>query len=397
VSLPAHRLQGNPLPTVAELRRRTGSKWTLYPPDVLPAWIADMDFPAAPAVRRAVLAALDRGDLGYPDFESWGGLPQAFATRMESRYGWRPDPARVVLVGDVVQSIYLALQTCTDPGDGVLVQTPVYPPFLQAVAETGRLLLDNPLRPGPDRYEMDPGGWRDLSRARLLLLCNPHNPTGRVLERAELETLAELVLAQNLIVVSDEIHAEITWAGHTHVPFATMGDEVGARTITLTSATKAFNIAGLRCSVAHFGSDELLGRFRAIPYHQRGWVGSLGVAATMAAWQEGEEWQRLVMGQLEENRRLLGSLLEDCLPGAPYLPPEATYLAWLDCRQLGVGPDPWRHFLDRGKVALSNGADFGSPGRGHVRLNFATSPAILTEVVERMGRSLGERKARGQG
>ncbi len=387
--MPALRLPADLLPSVAELRRRSGFKWSHYPPDVLPAWIADMDFPPAPAVRRAVLAALDRGDLVYPNFETWGGLPQAFAARMESLYGWRPDPARTVVVGDVVQSIYLTLQTCTAPGDGVLVQTPVYPPFLQAVAETGRRLLDNPLRQGPSRYEVDPGGWADLEGARLLLLCNPHNPTGRVLERAELEALAEVVLARDLIVVSDEIHAELTWAGHTHTPFAMLGEKVAARTITLTSATKAFNIAGLRCSVAHFGSAELLARFQSVPEHQRGGVGSLAIAATLAAWQEGGEWQELVRAQLEENRRLLGSLLEAHLPGVRYLPPEATYLAWLDCRQLGIGADPWRHFLDRARVALSDGADFGPPGRGHVRLNFATSPAILTEIVERMGRSVG--------
>lgn len=383
--------QPSPVPALADLRRRTGTKWSRYGPEVLPAWIADMDFPPAPAIRRGLLAAMDRGDLGYPDFDGWGGVPELFTERMAGRYGWSVDPGRVLVVGDVVQSIYLAIATCSEPGDGVVVHTPVYPPFLQAVAESGRRLVEAPLARGPLRYQLDPGapGGDALEGSRLLLLCNPHNPTGRVLERGELEQVAALAVDHDLVVVSDEIHADLTWEGHTHIPFATLGPEVAERTITLYSATKAFNIAGLRCSVAHLGSQALLERFSSVPHHMRGGVGSLALAATAAAWRDGEEWLEATRARLESNRRMLGELLAELLPAAGYIPPEATYLAWLDCRGLGLGDDPWRHFMEKAGVALSDGSAFGEPGRGHVRLNFATTPELLTQVVERLAASVG--------
>jgi len=382
---------------VARLRRRRGEKWQLYPPDVLPAWVAEMDFPLAAPIRRVVEEALAAEDLGYPINPRPQDLPTVFAARMEERFGWRVDPQQVEVLTDVVQGIYVVLDRFAAPGEGVVVQTPVYPPFLHAVRETGRRLVENPLVDGPARYEIDLDGLRAAidPATRVLLLCNPQNPTGRVFARRELEALAELALRHGWVVVSDEIHADLVYAaaGVQHLPFATLAPEVEARTITLTSATKAFNIAGLRCAIAHFGSAELRQRFNSLPRHVRGGVGSLGLAATAAAWRESQPWLDAVLSHLEGNRAFVAEFVQRALPDVGHHPPEAGYLAWLDCRRLGLGPSPQRFFLERAKVALSAGEAFGRPGEGFARLNFATSRALLGEILERMAKALRERSA----
>jgi cystathionine beta-lyase len=280
----------------------------------------------------------------------------------------------------------------TEPGDGVLVQTPVYPPFLGSVREMGRRLVTCDLAQSGAGYAID---FDLLRRAadpgvRVLLLCHPHNPTGRVFSRAELEGIAALALERNLIVVSDEIHADLVYPGRAHVPFATLGAEVERRTVTLTSATKAFNIAGLRCAVAVYGSEELKRRFRTVPRHLRGGVNTLGLAATEAAWRHADPWLADVLGYLDANRRRVAQVVRERLSGVGHAMPEATYLAWLDCRALELAPDPQRFFLERAGVALSYGAPFGDAGKGFVRLNFATSRAILDEILERMAKALAE-------
>jgi cystathionine beta-lyase len=374
---------------VGRLRRRRGEKWALYGPDVLPAWVAEMDFPLAEPVRRAVEQALSLDDLGYPLHPRPSELPALFAERMQARFGWRPDPHRVEVIADVVQGIYVALTQFAAPGEGVVVQTPIYPPFLEAVAETGRRLVENPLvRAG--RYEID---FEQLRSAldpgtRILLLCNPHNPSGRVFERRELEALAEVALAQRLVVVADEIHADLVHGPHRHIPFASLGAEVEARTVTLTSATKAFNIPGLRCAVAHFGSAELNRRFLGVPRAARGGLGALGQAATLAAWREGEPWLERVLAYLAGNRDLVARFVAERLPGIVHVAPEASYLAWLDCRALQLEPTPQRFFLAHARVALSPGESFGRPGAGFARLNFGTSRAILDEILERLAGAL---------
>lgn len=380
---------------LARLRRRRGEKWQLHPPDVLPAWVAEMDFPLAAPIRQVLAEALENDDLGYPINPRPQDLPTAFAERMAARFGWRVDPHRVEVLTDVVQGIYVALDRFASPGEGVVVQTPVYPPFLHAVRETGRRLVENPLVEGATRWELDLDGLASAidPATRVLLLCHPQNPTGRVFERRELEALAELALRHRLVVISDEIHADLVYAGKRHLPFAALGPEIEARTVTLTSATKAFNIPGLRCAVAHFGSAELRQRFLALPRHVRGGVGSLGLAATAAAWRESQPWLDAVLRRLEANRGIVADLVRSELPGVGHRPPEASYLAWLDCRSLDLGPSPQRFFLERARVALSPGEAFGRPGEGFVRLNFATSPALLGEILERMAKALRERPA----
>ena len=377
---------------LGRLRRRRGEKWALYGPDVLPAWVAEMDFPLAEPVRRAVEQALEVDDLGYPLHPRPDELPALFAERMQTRFGWRPDPGRVEVIADVVQGIFVALTQLSAPGEGVIVQTPIYPPFLEAVAETGRRLVENPLVcAGPQaRFELDLESLRSRIDAstRILLLCNPHNPTGRVLERRELETLAELALARDLVVVADEIHADLVFPPHRHIPFASLSREVEARTITLTSATKAFNIPGLRCALAHFGSGALRRRFLALPRALRGGLGALGQVATLAAWREGQPWLDAVLAYLAGNRDLVARFAAERLPGVGHVAPEASFLAWLDCRPLRLEPTPQRFFLAHAKVALSAGENFGRPGEGFARLNFATSRAILGEILERLAKAL---------
>ena len=385
---------------LARLRRRRGEKWRLYPPDVLPAWVAEMDFPLAAPIRRVLEEALAADDLGYPVNPRPQDLPTVFAARMAERFGWRVDPQRVEVLTDVVQGLYVALDRFAAPGEGVVVQTPVYPPFLHAVRDTGRRLVENPLVEGPARFAIDLDGLRAAidPATRVLLLCNPQNPTGRVFERGELEALAELALRHELVVVADEIHADLVYAEGTaarrrHVPFATLAPEVEARTITLTSATKAFNIPGLRCAVAHFGSAELRRRFVSLPRHVRGGLGALGLAATAAAWGESQPWLDAVLRTLAGNRAFVAEFVGASLPGVVHHPPEASYLAWLDCRPLALGPSPQRFFLERAKVALSPGEAFGRPGQGFVRLNFGTSRALLGEILERMAKALRDRSA----
>src|SRR5262245_32566302 len=350
-----------------------------------------MDFPVAQPLQDYFAELRANTDFGYPINPTPDGLPGAFARRVQERFGWSIDPRRIEVLTDVVQGLYIALWNLTEPGDGAVVQTPVYPPFLEAVAECRRVQVTNELVRGAGRYEIDLDALRAAAgpRTRMLLLCHPQNPTGRAFERAELERLAELALERDWLVVSDEIHADLVYPPAVHVPFAALGPEIARRTITLASATKAFNIAGLRCAVAHFGSEELQRRFNALPRHVRGGVESLGQEATQIAWTSCQPWLDAVLRYLQGNRDQVARFVRERLPGVHFFPPEATYLAWLDCRELGLPGDPQRFFLEKGRVALSRGPNFGQGGRGFVRLNFATSRAILTQVLERMAAALG--------
>lgn len=378
---------------LATLRERRGEKWRLFGPDVLPAWVAEMDFPLAEPVRAVVEEALAHDDLGYP-LERPDALQQAFAERMETRFGWRIDPRRVEALSEVVQGLYVAIDRLSERGEGVVVQTPVYPPFLRAVRDLERRLVENPLRPGRERWELDLDGLRAASDARLLMLCNPQNPTGRVLSRAELESIAEIAAARDWIVLSDEIHADLVYSGGAHVPFASLAPEVEARTVTFSSASKAFNIPGLRCAVAHFGSDVLERRFLSMPRPLRGGIGSLGQAATLAAWREGDAWLAEVLAYLDGNRRLVARFAAERWPAVRTWLPESTFLAWLDFRALGLPVAPQRFFLEQARVALSDGAAFGDPGRGHARLNFGTARPLLEQILERLDAALRDRGPR---
>ncbi|MFM7536089.1 MAG: MalY/PatB family protein [Acidimicrobiales bacterium] len=369
------------------LRRRRGTKWARYGPEVLPAWVADMDFPLAEPIRRTILDALAHDDLGYPLAGAAGRLASAYAA-------WRPDavvePAWAHLLPDVIKGLEAVIEVCTAPGDAVVVQTPVYPPFLKTVANLGRRVVENRLT-ADRRVDLD-----DLARVcaaerpPLLLLCHPHNPCGRAFDDDELRGIARVCAEHDVFVASDEIHADLVFAPHHHRPFSALGPDAAARTITLTSSSKAFNIAGLRCAFALAGSEVLHQRLAERGRRSHDTAGSLGIDATIAAWSpEGRAWLDTCMAVLDHNRHLLASLLDGS--GIGYSLPEATYLAWLDCRSLGLDDDPAAWFLDHARVALSIGPDFGPPGVGHTRLNLATSPTILTLVVDRMRQALDRR------
>ncbi|MFN2377259.1 MAG: MalY/PatB family protein [Candidatus Binatia bacterium] len=374
------------------LRRRRGAKWANVPADVIPAWVADMDFPVAEPIAR-VLAEMVRGcDLGYPSGPRADGLATIFARRMQERFGWSVDPARVEVITDVVQGLHLAVSVFSEPGDAVVTPLPIYPPFLEAVRANNRVPVWKHFVSTSEGFRIDFDRLRaELPAAtRMLLVCNPHNPTGRVLSAQELRALADLALERDLIVVSDEIHADLVYDGRRHLALATLGPEIAARTITLTSATKAFNIAGLRCSIAVFGTAELHRRFRAVHAHARGGIGILGMAASAAAWSEGQPWQDEVVRYLEGNRDLVAEHVRGW-KGVVHAAPEATYLAWLDFRALGPDPSPQAFFLEHARVALSEGLDFGESGRGFARLNFATSRPIVREILARMDEAMPRR------
>jgi cystathionine beta-lyase len=369
------------------LRGRRSEKWRAYPPDVLPAWVAEMDFALAEPVKRALHAAVARDDCGYahPD-----GLPEAFAAYAQQRFGWPVDPGMVRLAPDVMRGAAEVLRVATAPGDGVVINPPVYPPFFATIAEIGRRVVEVPLaRTG--------GGWvLDLAAleaafaagATAYLLCNPHNPTGRALGRAELEAIAELAARHRVLVVADEIHAPLTLPGAVHTPWVALGGPAAEHGVTVTSASKAWNIAGLKCAVVVAGSRRARELLARLPPDLHDRAGILGVLASIAAFREGGPWLDGLLAHLDRNRRLLTELLAAELPAVGYVAPEAGYLAWLDCAGLGLGDDPAARFLERGRVALSHGPDFGAPGAGFARLNMGTSRALLAEAVRRVSHAV---------
>jgi len=377
--------------TEAALRARLGAKWTKYGADVLPAWVADMDFTLPEAVRRAVAWSAEHSALGYDRPEDQTDLFRAASQWIARRHGWEPDPASFAVLADLVQGMLVAIHGFSDPGDGVIVQGPIYPPFLTGIEVLGRRVVDNRLIDASGAGAIDLDGLRRLAadpRTKLMLLCNPHNPSGRVLRRDELEGIAAIAEACDLTVVSDEVWMDVVYPGHRHIPFATLGTQVAARTITLTSATKSFNLGGVRCAVAIFGSPSLRARFDALPARFRGGPNVLGIRATVAAWREGGVWFDAVMRQLDANRQTLAAFVRDRLPRVRYRTPEGTYLAWLDFEALGLDRTAAAYLLEHARVALNDGADFGRAGHC-ARLNFATTPAILSEICERIARAVG--------
>ncbi|MDQ2707616.1 MAG: aminotransferase class I/II-fold pyridoxal phosphate-dependent enzyme [Actinomycetota bacterium] len=367
------------------LRDGPGAKWGRVASDVLPAWVADMDFPSPEPVRRALHSLVETANLGYPDWPTGTPLREAFTDRMRSRYDWPADPGQVREVDDVVGAAQLALRLGTAGGDAIAVHMPCYPPFHRSITRFDRTLLPIPM--------IDTGaGWTfdgprldgQLAGARALLLVNPHNPTGRVFTRDELSVLAEAAHRHDLLVISDEIHADLAYPPHRHTPFASINAAAAARTVTLTSATKAFGLAGVRCAVAHIGPRRLLEAWDDQPPNLHGVANVFGVAATMAAWRNADGWLAELVAHLDGQRRLIADTIAGRLPAARYHPPEAGYLAWIDFRGLDLGPDPAAMLLERGRVQLSSGPDFGDGGDGFARLNFGTSTGLLRELLDRL-------------
>jgi cysteine-S-conjugate beta-lyase len=374
--------------TVEALRSRRSEKWRAFPPDVLPAWVAEMDFPLAEPIAAVLHEMVSRGDTGYANPLT---LPEAYAEFASARFGMRSDPTRTVLLPDVVQGIAVGLELFAEPGGGVVVNTPAYPPFFSMIGWTGRRMVEAPLaRDGrTGRYELDLDALERAFRggARTYLLCNPHNPTGRVFSRHELEAAAQLADHHGVMVLADEVHGPVVYPPARHVPFASLDSPAARRSMTFVSASKAWNLAGLKCALGVVSSAETWETVQAAPREIAFGASILGVAANEAAFREGLPWLENTLAYLDGNRDLLDELLRTHLPEVRWAPPEGTYLAWLDCTALGPGPDPAVPFLERGRVAVVPGPTFGGggpTGDGFVRLNFATPRPILTEAVRRM-------------
>ncbi len=372
--------------TLDELRQRTSVKWRVYPDDVLPLFVAEMDTPLAPAVARALTEAVDRGDTGYATGEPYVRALRGFA---RDRWGWSFDAGQAVIVPDVMLGIVEMLRLVTGPGDPVVVNPPVYPPFYDFIRAADRRVVEAPL--GAD-LRLDLGALENAFRrargtggAAAYLLCSPHNPTGTVHTLEELTAVAALARQYGVRVVADEIHAPLVYDGHSHTPFLTVPGAEDA--ISVLSASKAWNLAGLKAAVAVAGPDAVAD-LRRMPEVATHGASHLGEIAHVAALMDGRAWLDALLADLDANRRLLADLLAEHLPGVRYRMPEGTYLAWLDCRDLGLGDDPAAAFLERGRVALNSGPTFGTDGAGFARLNLATGPEILTEAVHRMARAL---------
>jgi len=370
------------------LRRRQSEKWRAHPPDVLPAFVAEMDYDLAEPVLAALRAAIDLSDCGYA---MPTGLGETFARFAEARHGWTVDPGRVHLVPDVMAGVDVILRLATEPGDGVVINTPVYPPFFEHLTGAHRRVVEVPLIRVDGRWELDFAGLETAfaAGARGYLLCNPHNPTGRVFSAADLGRIASLAEQYGVFVLSDEIHASLTLPGARHTPFVSLGGAAAEQGVTLASASKAFNIAGLKGAVAVAGSASGQRLLTRLPSSCQFGAGLFGVLGSLAAWSAGDEWLDALVAQLDHARTEFGRLLRQRLPEAGYVPPEASFLAWVDCARLGLGPEPAEVFLDRGRVAVGRGLNFGPPGDGFVRVTIGTSSALLADIVDRMAAAVG--------
>ncbi|MGW6059284.1 MalY/PatB family protein [Streptomyces sp. NPDC055189] len=380
----------NPLSRLSleQLRRRTSMKWRTYPQDVLPLWVAEMDVPLARPVAEAITEAVALGDTGYPAGTAYA---EALAEFAHKRWGWDGLAVeRTAIVPDVMLGIVEMLKLLSVPGDPVIVNCPVYPPFYQFAGNLDRPVVEAPL--GPDMridftvleevFARAAGG----ARRPVYLLCSPHNPTGTVHTTAELTRVAHLARTHGVRVVADEIHAPIVATGTSFVPFLSVpGAENG---LSLMSASKAWNLAGLKAALAVAG-PEAADDLARIPEEVSHGPSHLGIIAHTAALRDGGEWLDALLCGLDDNRRLLSALLSEHLPAVGYTPARGTFLAWLDCRELGLGDDPAEAFLQRGRVALSSGRPFGTGAEGFVRLNLAASPDVLTQAVRRMASAVG--------
>ncbi|MGD9942803.1 MAG: MalY/PatB family protein [Burkholderiaceae bacterium] len=382
--------------SIEQLQRRRSAKWRDFGPDVLPAWIAEMDFTAAEPVQRALQELVDRQDYGYPRRDGArpdAYLARAFAERMGTAFDWDVDAQHVVPMADLSQAKAACLTAFSRSGEGVVTQTPCYPPFRDVVRDLARRFIANPLRDGDARYELDLDALAAIGNdARMLLLCNPHNPTGRAFTTDELQALGALAVRHDWIVVSDEVHADLMYAERPHRPLASLSAEIAARTVTITSAAKSFNIPGLRCCVAHFGSKDLMERFvRAVPRRLLGQPSIAGIDATVAAWRDGQPWLDQVRAQLAGGRRWLMQAVAS-EPGLRMHEPEATYFGWIDFGKRLPPGSAAAHLLREARVAFSPGEDFAADCAGFVRFNFATSVAVREQIWARVAAALNEQE-----
>jgi cysteine-S-conjugate beta-lyase len=368
------------------LRSAGSLKWTRYG-DAIGAFVAEMDFGTAPAVTAALHRAVDEARFGYLPTAAARAMAQACAGWQARRYGWAVDEARVFPLPDVLAGLQVAIEHFAPAGSPVVLPTPAYMPFLRLPGLLHREVVEVPLVPGDDgrpTYDLDALDRAFAAGGRLLVHVNPHNPTGRVFTAAEQLALAEVVERHGVRVFSDEIHAPLVHPGAEHRPYASLSPVTAGHTVTATSASKAWNLPGLKAAQLLLSNEADVARWAPVAEHVAHQAGYLGVLANTVAYTEGEGWLAGVLGYLDGNRRLLGELLAGHLPEIRYTPPQGTYLAWLDCRALPVEGSPGEFFLRRAGVALVDGPECGRAGAGHARLNLATPRPVLRTIVERM-------------
>ncbi len=371
-------------------RRNSDSvKWGFYGDDVLPLWVADMDFTSPPEVMQALHERVSHGVFGYAADSQI--LIELVVERMQRLYGWKIDREDVLLLPGVISGFNLVCQAVTQPGESLLIQPPIYPPFFE-VAKNARVkeIQCGLVQQKDGAYGVDFTAFENAIQpdTRCFLFCNPHNPVGKVYTRGELFRFAEICLAQQVIICSDEIHSDLVFAGHKHIPIASLDKEIGQQTVTLIAPSKTFNIAGLDCSILICENRDLMKKIKEAKRGIMGGVNVLGVTAAVAAYRHGQPWLDAVLKTLEDNRNFLCGYIRENLPGIMVYPPQATYLAWLDCRQAGLPGDPYEFFLKDAKVALNCGRIFGKAGEGFARLNFGCDRSVLQEALERMNQSM---------
>ena len=365
------------------------TKWHVYGPDVLPLWTADMDFRVPEPVIAAMRARVDHGVFGYC-FEP-PELREVIVERLERLYQWRVAPEAIVFETGVLAGFQHVCRIAAGAADGIVVQPPVYPPIFGAPRHNGSIHQEAPLVMRPDgRWEIDVDAFESAitGQTRVFILCNPHNPVGRVFRRDELERLAAICLRRNVLVCSDEIHCDLVFPGHRHIPIASLDAEVAQHSVTLMAPSKTFNIPGLRCSFAIVPDAALRRQLAGDESGQFSEVNNMGLAATLAAYRDGQEWLDQVMAYLLANRDFVAEFVRQEMPGVGMVSPEATYLAWMDFRQSGIPGSPQQFYLERARVALHDGAWFGTRGDGFVRLNFGCTRATLAAALSRMSAAL---------
>jgi cystathionine beta-lyase len=371
------------------LRRRSSEKWAKYPADVLPMFVAEMDYPLAPAIRDALREAIDIGDTGYVNPQDIRAA-SAFAEFALDSWGWKPSVSRMALTTDVSVVIVESLRRLISAGDGVVITPPVYPPFFEMVPEAGGSVVEVPLCDDGTDFALDLDGIDTALRAGAsgVLLCNPHNPVGLVHSREQLVELSTIVARHGGFVLSDEIHAPLTHSGGTFTPYLTVSEQARHHGIAAESASKAFNLAGLKAALFVAESDRMTALIASMPEEVTFRCGLFGQIATRAGFGEGRDWLRATIAAIEWNISVLEDQLRAHLPMVRLRRPQASYLAWLDMSALGWGDDPAEFALRNAKVALASGPAFGSQGVGHARMNIACDPDSIVEAVRRLARAV---------
>lgn len=362
-------------------------KWSAYPADVLPMWVADMDFATPPSVVEALRSRVEHGIFGYCLPQD--GLRDQIVADMQAKYDWTIKPEDIVFLPGVEPGFNMALKSETKPGDGLLIQTPVYNPILTTHRHWGLESIEAPLTERGDGFEMDADAFdAGMARARAFLFCNPHNPTGKVFTREELEAIAQSAIRHDVLVISDEIHCELLFDGRRHIPIASLSPEIADRSVTLMSASKTYNIAGLKAAFAIITNADLRQRVNASRLGLVDSVNIFGLEAAHAAYATAGPWRDAMVAYLQENRDYLQAEITRRFPTIRLLPAQSTYLAWLDCSALDLPETPQSFFLKRGKVAFSAGTDFGPRYEKFLRINFGCPRALLEEGLARMETAL---------